>query len=190
MNTNEFPKISQELKDYLEALKVNQLPIDQPLEHERPIVGVQVDVDCSKDQCAHLMKSRFEWRTKRSTLVHFMDFDYNEETKTLTFFIGEQASESWSDYYGSHIVPCREHLPVYATAFPDYCFIIGEGSKPEHFIEVRTKVRPSAKAGDLTWLLPSKFADDILEAVHVMNATVLEGLMFDSILYGPFYLVK
>ena len=56
-----------------------------------------------------------------------------------------------------------------ATTFSDFCWIHSEGTTPDTLREVDTELLGGTDLGDLTWVLPSKMADDIIEVLHIFN---------------------
>lgn len=96
----------------------------------------------------------------------------------LTFQIGVAIPEEYSCFFKSD--------KIFATTFPDLCWLHAEGTTPTTLEEVMTPLRPNISLGDLTWLLPSKFLDDLIEAIHSLNQVFLDGILGDGIVYGPY----
>jgi hypothetical protein len=72
-----------------------------------------------------------------------------------------------------------------ATSFPDFCWRLANGSTIATALELRLPRNEASELGDLTWLLPSKFADDLLEVLHALNDDLLHGALQESWMYGP-----
>lgn len=165
--------------DELKELNVEVKSSHEKIKPTRPMLTVEVEILSDTD--AGLNQLRFERMTKRGTLVHFWGFSHDPERKILKMNISTEVGEAFLKTHGYLTSPVQ-----IANTFSDFCWIMSEGTKNESLLEVKTPLREGkVELGDLTWVLPSKFADDLIEAVHVMNATVLEGMMMDAILYGP-----
>lgn len=141
--------------------------------------GVEVDIDIDIDMSNFVKKDIvLTRRTVRETLLYIL-FKY--EDKTLTLNIKTPIQEKHLNYFSTN----KETTKI-ATTFPDLCWIYSEGTTPENKEEVMTEFREDADLGDLSWLLPSKFADDFIEAMHVSNQTLFEGILQEAIVYGPY----
>ncbi len=140
-----------------------------------------VEAEFSLESDVALGEIQFEWTTKRKTTVHVHSFKYDAERKVMAFSISTMVPETYrkvmTGYSGV----------IIANAFPDFCWTLSDGTNNLNKLEVTTPYREGAELGDLTWILPSKFADDLIEALHVMNSAVIEGFMQNSVIYGPFY---
>lgn len=115
--------------------------------------------------------------TKRGTRVYAMDLAYNKETENISFTIAECLPKQVTAY-------CSRKI---GTTFPDFCWLLSDGTTAENIGQVRTKFADDGEFGDLTWWLPAKFCDDVVEAMHIMNNFILEGNLFQAIMYGPRY---
>lgn len=94
------------------------------------------------------------------------------------------ATEVPKDFFLTH----RMSDTVFFTTFPDLCWLYSDGTTPENVVEVFTEARVGKeyKPGDLSWHLPSKYMDDLIEMIHTLNPTFMSGLMQDCIVYGPY----
>ena len=161
-------------------------------------IAVSVDIKMPKEfleavkQMENIVLKRL---TSRKTPIYTRDFRGGEGV--LTFITEAPLPKTYHDAYrltrmledysvqiGSNIHVINK--PV-ATTFPDFCWTLSEGTSPHTVIEVQTPVAKGAVLGDLTWVLPSKFCDDLIENMHALNQNILEGTMQDAILYGPFF---
>ena len=129
-------------------------------------------------------------RTKRGTDLNVSSFNYSSETQTLRFAIWTKMPQLAADFYlpSFHISP--SDLPIIATTFPDFCWLMSEGTTPENIVQSRTSPAKEidgrkVELGDLAWVLPSRFADDLIEAMHILNEAFFEGILEDAIIYGP-----
>lgn len=155
------------------------------LVHEGLLLTVKVEV--AFEPIESLKNLRFSWLTKRKNRVHVHDFGYDDSRKVVQFLISTGAHPSFLHSYGT--VPVISTVPI-ATTFADYCFLSADGTSAETKLEVDTPMDPDSHLGDLTWVLPSKFADDLIEVMHVLNSTLLHGVLEHGIIYGPYLLER
>jgi len=83
-------------------------------------------------------------------------------------------------------IACADMVFYYANTFADFCWYHSEGTTAETAMEIVTPFRHGALKDDLTKFLSSRFADNLIEICHTLNQTLFEGIMFDSVLYGPY----
>lgn len=171
---NQFEEIEKEFKQLgCEIIKKDEL---QDVE----FFGVECDVDCQIN--IDFMKDYIlKKRTLRNTF-YYVSFSSNE--KTLTMKIATPVPQAYKDYHTTIDVD------AIATTFPDFCWIHAEGTTPQTLNEVETKLRDGALLSDLTWILPSKMADDFVEMMHTLNQSIIAGLMQDCIMYGLYFYNK
>lgn len=124
--------------------------------------------------------------------------NFSFSSDVLHFAIHTELPRSALDYYPTRLNRKDGRLPpVIATTFADFCWVVSEGTTRENVEQVKTPVPSMIKfeqneimrpvvLGDLSWALPSKFADDLIECMHALNTTVLEGILEDAVMYGPF----
>ena len=143
------------------------------------LVDLDTDIDYSSIIDSNLVIKKL---TKRQDELFIIPREYNKETKTLTIAIGQPIPE---EYYNFHKKAYKSTDTV-GTTFPDFCWYHSEGTTQESLVEVETKPREEANLGDLTWILPSRFADNLIEIMHTLNQSFLQGLMQDTIVYGPY----
>lgn len=118
--------------------------------------------------------------SKRGTRIFIGGFENRDGILQLS--IAEKIHDSFSNFYDK-----KTNIPI-AMTFADFCWVISDGTTSKSLIEVSTPIEQNCTLGDLTWVLPSKFADDVIEAMHSLNVEILDGIMNDSILYGPLFL--
>ena len=141
--------------------------------------GSQIYVECDLDVNLNL-----PWvndcvltkLTKRNTKMHCR-FKQTEEKLIIIF------STKASDDYLKFVELKPSNI---FTTFVDMCWLYSEGTTAVTINEVETKPRAEYNPGDITWLMPSKFADDVIEMIHTINPEFMSGLMQDAIVYGPF----
>lgn len=116
--------------------------------------------------------------TKRNTKM-FVTFDQKEDKLIIRFSckLPDSFKKTYSPKYNQQ----------YLTTFPDLCWLYAEGTTSQTLSEVETRPREGVEPGDLIWLLPSRFADDLIEMIHTINPEFMSGLMQDAIVYGPYY---
>lgn len=146
-------------------------------------MGIEVDLDTSVDYSDLVDQGLVMQKlTKRKDSLYIVFKEYNKEAQRLTFMVAAPIGENVFKFYTS-----SEDQPVVGTTFPDFCWYHSEGTTPDTALEVETKFRNGALMGDLTWYLPSRFADNLIEIMHTLNQSFLEGLMQDTIIYGPLF---
>lgn len=141
--------------------------------------GVEIDIDTTVDFKDFLDQEMVLVRRTMRGNTYYIDLKHDGET--LTFKVLTSIDERYGKYF-----PDYEGLGRIATTFPDLCWIHSDGTTPENKDEVMTGYRDGYQLGDLTWLLPSKFVDDLVEVMHVLNQSLFEGILQESIVYGPF----
>jgi len=117
--------------------------------------------------------------TMRGNRVYASEINYNKDKNTVSFSI----ASSLPSYFPKEIVTDNK----VATTYMDFCWLLSEGTTALNKNEVETPYREDCVLGDLNWLIPSKFSDDFVEMMHVMNDVVLNGQLSQSIIYGPKY---
>lgn len=144
-------------------------------------IGVQVDLDTGIDYSS-IVESDFILKkyTERKDFMYIKFQNYDKEKERLTFTIASPIDKVVYDFFSGGKLD-----KLIGTTFPDLCWYHSEGTTAESAIEVETKFRSDAQLGDLTWFLPSRFADNLIEIIHTLNQALLCGLMNDVICYGP-----
>lgn len=145
-------------------------------------LGIEIDLDTEVDY-SHLVEADFIMRklTKRKDFFYITLKSYNKDIKRLTLFVGAPISEDIFNYYKE-----TNLNKIIGTNFPDLCWYFSEGTTLDTVGETETTFREDAKMGDLTWYLPSRMIDNFIEIMHTMNHSFLQGLMQDTICYGPY----
>jgi hypothetical protein len=116
--------------------------------------------------------------TKRGTRIYGGGFKYNKETGILSLEIATPIPE----YYPE--IPSQ----LVGTTFADFCWLLSTGTTAQNVGQVSTPFNAAAEYGDLTWLVPAKFCDDVVEMMNILNNFILEGNLFQAIMYGPIYI--
>jgi len=146
---------------------------------DKMMYGVEVDIDIDIDMSNFVKKNIVLTRqTARGSLIYIL---FNYAKNCLKLEIKTAIKEEYSPYFLSNSKDKK-----IATTFPDLCWIYSEGTTSENKDEVMTAYRKDAELGDLSWILPSKFADDFIEAMHIANQTLFEGILQEAIVYGPY----
>lgn len=149
------------------------------------ILSVQAETILSVDQSVidAIKEAVIYKQTKRGSLI-FLD-NFRLENGLFKFNISAPIHRSFADVYSE-----IESADIIATSFVDFCWMISDGTTAKNAIEVDTPFRDKANLGDLTQVLPSKFADDLIEAMHSLNIDFFEGILSDTNLYGPYFFYK
>ena len=117
--------------------------------------------------------------TKRGTRFYCGDISYNSDTGIIQFKAGTPAPHHFTNKVQ------YKNKPVIGTTFADFCFMNADGTKYHTIDQCQTPFRDEAEPGDLTWILPAKFVDDVVEMMSIMNNLILGGSMEEAIMYGP-----
>jgi len=167
---------------------IDQKAYDQEIDGEtRCSLSIHVEVLIGKnlgedfqEAVNKLGKAIVARTTKRGTRFYAGDIEYNPTTGIISFDAGTVIPD--------YIVDGFKHYSKnkLGTTFADFCFLNSEGTKFFTKDQCSTPFRDDATPGDLTWVLPAKFVDDMVEMMSIMNNLILAGTMEESILYGPF----
>lgn len=132
------------------------------------------------------------WKTVRQSQMMIGNFKWDSDI--LTFDIKTKLPQLAGEFYMPVCAPQYlfklSMLPCVATSFPDFCWRVSHGTTPENVGQVQVKIaetidnRP-VKIGDLSWVLPSKFTDDLIEVMATLNNTIFDSILDESLLYGP-----
>ena len=165
---------------------IDQETFDQEVIDDNDFIFVEVDVFVGKelgkdfqDAVDKLNQAYVARTTKRGTRFYAGDIEYKSKTGIIFFKCGTAAPSYFYDK-----ITYTSDRPT-GTTFADFCFLNSEGTKFHNLDQCSTPFRKDANPGDLTWLLPAKFVDDMVEMMSIMNNLILGGTMEESILYGP-----
>lgn len=147
------------------------------IKSESGFIGVEVDVAMGNPNLEPGLCFRIP--TRRNTTIYMTNFQHDAEKNILSFNVSAALPKN------EYPEEFEDQMEYIGTTFSDFCWKHSEGTTPESLQEVETKVREGFRLGDLTWLLPSKFADDLVDAMYFANASVLSGIMEEAIIYGP-----
>lgn len=172
-----------DLKQFEEEIKALKIEFVNEEDIERPAIRLEMDLDTAVDyselvtQCGVLRR-----HTKRGAPVDMVLSEYttekDQELGRLTFSIYIPCNEK--------AVPMIEAVKEQVgTTFPDLAWLFSEGTTEQSVGEVETQFREMAVKGDLTWLVPCHVIEDLIEVMHVLNQSFLEGILEDAIIYGP-----
>lgn len=143
-------------------------------------IKCEIDLNVTEDLVDELKKAVLYKNTRRSTPIMVKDF--KKEGNLLTFFFVCPLPPEFHAVYSNIKSPEKK----IGTTFVDFCWLAGEGTTSKTVIEVSTKFNDKHVVGDLSYVLPSKFADDLIEAMHSLNVEFIEGILGDAIVYGPY----
>lgn len=143
---------------------------------------IAVDIDSMLDVDVSLFTKYNMYLTIQSSRGHKYYIDIFEDDNRFCLKLITEMPDAYTHFFRRSEV----EKPI-ATTFADFCWIHSEGTTELNKDEVATNYREETNLGDLTWVLPSKFADDIIEVLHIFNQRVAQGILEDAILYGPFY---
>lgn len=146
-------------------------------------LSVEVDIDTEIDY-SRVIGLLIKKLTKRKDFFYIHIKSYSKETKTLTFTVFSPMSKFDYEFLSEGK---NNNNVIVGTTFPDFCWYHAEGTTSETILELDTKFRDSAIKGDLTNILPSRFADNFIEIMHTLNQSFIEGIMQEAIIYGPFF---
>ena len=168
----------QDVEAFEKEVKEIGLQFVSSEEVERPHLMMEVDIDTEVDYSKLVEHDMVMKRmTKRNEPVYVKLARYEE--KTLTLQVLQPCPEGVVKMYDSW-----EDKPV-GTTFMDFCWYHSEGSNDSTLDEIETKFREdNAQPGNLTWYLPVHACDNLVEVLHVLNQSFLEGILEDSIIYG------
>jgi len=144
-------------------------------------LGIEVDLDTDVDY-SHLVKEKLVMKklTKRKDFFYIMLKSYDTEKKRLTLMVASPIDKNVFDFFE------KTNDVIIGTNFPDLCWYYAEGTTELTKEEVETKFREDALMGDLNWFLPTRIIDNFIEIMHTLNQSFLQGLMQDTICYGPY----
>ncbi len=178
----------EDFKKELDELKMTILTSDElDVEVGEDAVGVSVEIDL--DTAIDYSKITDEeyilkLKTCRNDVLYLIFNEYNTEKKRLTMKLVQKFEKKYVVFY-------KEHYEKIGTTFPDLCWYYSEGTTSENKIEVETKFREeNVQFGDLSWVLPTRFIDNIIETINLINQSpkFFNGLLRDSIIYGPYFI--
>lgn len=170
--------MKEELKDALEKVGLKMTTPDH-----FPTTGLARVVIATKMSADPKFSDlNFLWKTKRQTELKAGSFHWDSDV--LYFEVVTRIPDRESKFYDNSSDVCI------VTSFPDFCWRLSHGTTPENVDQVSTRIDKEMRdrrveLGDLTWAIPSKFADDLIELLHVLNSTVFEGILDEAIIYGP-----
>lgn len=171
----------EEFKKELDGLGLQIITNDQ-VEGDYGL-GIEFDLDTSVDY-SHLIDEDFVMKklTGRKDFFYVVLKSYDTEKKRLTIMVATPVSKALHDYY----FRAASSEKKIGTNFPDLCWYHAEGTTKLTEHEVETTFREDATMGDLTWYLPTRMVDNYIEIMHTLNHSFLQGVMQDTICYGPY----
>lgn len=167
--------------DFLKKLEANDIKIISKKEVSMDC-PIRIDVDS-------MLGVRIDEFTKHDVFLNIKSsrganyyIDLFEDDNRFCLKIMTDMPKAYYGYHHSNV-----DNDTIANTFADFCWIYSEGTNDLNKDEVDTHYRDGVVLGDLTWVLPSKFSDDIIEVLHIFNQRVANGILEDAIIYGPFY---
>lgn len=144
------------------------------------LVECETKIDLDESVVKSISEAVIYKKTKRGSLVYVKDFSYLDGI--LSFNISGAVDRSFHLVHGT-VAP----KSMIATTFVDFCWLLGDGTTAKTVIEVDTPIRENAVLGDLSQVLPSKFSDELVEAMHSLNLQFFEGILGETVMYGPHF---
>lgn len=178
-------KTASEIEDFNKELLENGLITLDINKDNLPInsLSVEIDIDTEIDY-SRVVGLFLKKLTKRKDYFFIQVKSYSKETKTLTFSVFAPMRKFDYDFLSEGK---NNNNVIIGTTFPDFCWYHAEGTTSETALELDTKFRSNAIKGDLTNILPCRFADNFIEIMHTLNHSFIEGIMQEAIIYGPFF---
>ena len=165
---------------------IDRKEFEDETKNDKDYLLVFVDVFVGKDlgeefnETVKKLNDAFVARTtKRGTRFYAGDIEYSNETGIIKFQAGTSVPENYIS------IVKYIHKKMIGTTFADFCFLSSDGTKFHTVDQCSTPFREDCEPGDLTWLLPAKFVDDMVEIMNVKNNHILCGTMQEAIIYGP-----
>ena len=167
-------QIKEQLKEYGVELVMNPGPLWN-IGDDTIHVECDLDINLNLEWVNNCVLTKI---TKRNTKM-YCTFEQQAEKLIIRFatILPKDFKRTYHPVYGHQI----------CTTFVDLCWLYSEGTTTQSLEEVETQPREGVATGDLTWLLPSRFTDDLIEMIHTINPEFMSGLMRDAIVYGPYY---
>jgi len=176
-----------EFQKELDELKMTYLTMDEvkkELKKPYSAIGVEIDIDTEVDYSKIVeVDMTLKLQTCRKDILYLVFDRYNAETKTLTMILGQPIDPKYLNFL-------KDVSEKIGTTFPDLCWYYSEGTTSTNQIEVETKFREkNSHAGDISWVLPTRFIDNIIETINLINQSpkFFNGLLRDAIIYGPYF---
>ena len=179
--TKEPESFEQELKKF-GLTELTKKEFKDALRAAKVMISVEGQTLCEDpvDLSAIIVKRTSE----RGSELYLHGFKRDEQNGLWSFQISSPLPQSFLDIYGAD--PFGDDSPILGTTLPDLCWRHAHGTTRQTELEVKTPRMEGAELGDLCWVLPSRFLDDVIEAVHVINGVFLPGILGESWIYGPF----
>lgn len=152
---------------------------------EEQYLAVEVDVDAPfSDHLQLVMDGKALKRRCFRGTVYYILIEENERGY-ITLKVACKVPKDFGEIYFESFMHQMKNS-IRANAYPDFCWLHSDGTTNKDLAQVATELREGAILGDLTNILPSKFADDFAEMMHVLNQGLIAGILEDGIIYGPF----
>lgn len=141
-------------------------------------VGVAVEIAVMVDALPASPEFSVSRISPRGCTTLFTDWQFIERDgqKLLTF-------QAWQR------IPTGTPSPLggqFVMSYMDLCYYAGNEAVPETYgDDVITKVRADYKPTDLGWIVPGRFTDALVDALHDLDNTMLGGNAEHALLYGP-----
>lgn len=167
-------------EDLLKKFKID-LKENFVLDTSKKYLGFKIVLNIDNSIVSVLKNLAFLHKTKRDFDVVIKDF--GEYENGVSFFVYFDVSRF--DKFFNLIF--SDKIKV-ATTFFDFCNILSSGSTTDSIYSVNQNIltNENAEAGDLTIVVPSKIADDLIDVLSMTNDAVIDGLMEDSVIIGTF----
>lgn len=169
----------------LEALKKNGFTIASESDMPRFEQYVSVRVRAhAREVMPELNGIALSRPTMAQSEIQVRGFEFITQEHGQVMLEFEILSPGHRSFWGTGLVFDPHTFRKTSMTFADFCFKRARETTPESAQETRVPA-PAGEMGDLTWRLPCKFVDDIVETLYVLNNDVLDGAMLDAWLCGP-----
>jgi hypothetical protein len=151
------------------------------LDSSKKYLGFKVVLNIENSIISAFKNLAFTHNTKRGFEVVIKDFSEYENGVSFFVYFDISKFEKFFNLIFSNKIRI-------ATTFFDFCNILASGSSVESIYSINENilVKENAEAGDLTIVVPSKVADDLIDILAIVNDAILDGLMEDSVIVGTF----
>lgn len=142
-----------------------------------PFLMMEADIATKVDYSELIEKDLVMMRkTKRNEELFLKLKSY--ENGILTLMFAQPCPQEIAQMYQDHK---KEFV---GTTFMDFCWYHSSGTTETTIDEINTPFRDDAEKGNLTWWMPVHACDNLIEVLHVLNQSFLEGILEESVIYG------
>lgn len=164
-------------EEFMTEIKECGLELKTSEDIKGPFLAMEVDIATDVDYAPLIEHDLVMMRkTKRNEEIFLKLKSYKDGMLTLDLIqpCPEQIAELYSNF----------NFKTVGTTFMDFCWYHSSGTTEASADEIDTPFRENAEKGDLTWWMPVHACDNLVEVLHVLNQSFLEGILEESIIYG------